>query len=78
MNKATKYCLYKSATFVIQAIFFYNNGKYVRSKNELLPLLNGPEKEILETAVKLKNGANTNFEEMTEKLFNWAKNVDKI
>lgn len=70
--------LYKSATFVIQAIFFYNNGKYVRSKKELLPLLNGSEKEILETAVKLKNGANINFEEMTEKLFNWVKNVDKI
>lgn len=70
--------LYKSATFVIQAVYFYNNGKYIRSKKELLPLLNGPEKEILEIAVKLKNGANTSFEEMTKKLFNWAKNVDKI
>lgn len=66
--------LYKSAVFVIQAIRFYETGKYVKSKAELQNEINPPS-VVLMTAQNLKNGAKVRFEEMSELLINWAKTV---
>lgn len=66
--------LYKSAVFVIQAIRFYETGKYVKSKAELQNEINPPS-VVLMTAQNLKNGAKVHFEEMSELLINWAKTV---
>ena len=63
--------LYKSAVFVIQAVWFYETGKYIKSKAELQKAINPPS-AILTTALNLKNGADIKFEEMSELLLNWA------
>jgi len=65
--------LYKSASFVVQAICFLQTGKYVSRKKDLLPLLFAEEKIIAETFIHLKNGGEVCFAEMSERLFCWAK-----
>ncbi len=64
--------LYKSAAFVLQAVWFYETGKYIKSKTELQKAINPPS-AVLTTAMQLKNGASVKFEEMSELLINWAK-----
>ncbi len=66
--------LYKSAVFVLQAVYFYETGKYIKSKTELQNAINPPS-AVLQTALNLKNGADVKFEEMSELLLNWAKAV---
>ncbi len=66
--------LYKSAVFVLQAAYFYETGKYIKSKTELQNAINPPS-AVLQTALNLKNGADVKFEEMSELLLNWAKAV---
>jgi predicted nucleotidyltransferase len=63
--------LYKSAAFVLQAVWFYETGKYIKSKAELQNAINPPS-AVLTTALNLKNGADVQFEEMSELLINWT------
>lgn len=65
--------LYKSASFVIQAIYFRETGKYIRHQKELSTLVSAPEKVIVDTFMKLKNGETIDFKEMSETLFGWCK-----
>ena len=64
--------LYKSAVFVLQAVWFYETGRYIKSKTQLQKAINPPS-AVLTTAMQLKNGASVKFEEMSELLINWAK-----
>jgi predicted nucleotidyltransferase len=65
--------LYKSASFVVQAIAFKQTGNYIRHQKELLQVVSGDEKVIVETFLKLKNGGTVDFPLMSETLFAWAK-----
>lgn len=64
--------LYKSAVFVIQAVWFYETGRYIKSRVELQKTISPPS-AVLTAALKLKNGAVVKFDEMSELLLNWAK-----
>lgn len=66
--------LYKSAVFVLQAVWFYETGRYIKSKVELQKAIDPPS-AVLNTALELKNGAPVKFEEMSELLLNWTKAV---
>lgn len=70
--------LYKSASFVIQAMVFKDTGKYIRHQKDLLQVVNGEEKEILNDFIALKNGATVEFDTMSEYLFNWVKKLIKL
>ena len=65
--------LYKSASFVLQAITFKRTGKYISHQSELLPLVDVDEKEIIKTFLTLKSGGTVEFERMSTILFNWCK-----
>ncbi len=65
--------LYKSASFVVQAIVFMQTGKYIKHQNELLDVVSADERKIVETFLKLKNGGTVKFGTMSEVLFAWAK-----
>ncbi len=65
--------LYKSASFVVQAIYFQKNGKYIRNQKELLKMLSPDEKVIIDTFLALKNGEVVNLQKMSETLFTWSK-----
>ncbi|MCI8420997.1 MAG: nucleotidyltransferase domain-containing protein [Clostridia bacterium] len=73
-NEGILRSLYKSSVFVIQAIYFYETDKYIKSKIELQKAINPPS-AILETAQNLQNGAIVKFEEMSKLLLNWATAV---
>lgn len=65
--------LYKSASFVIQAITFKQTEKYIRSKNDLLQIALPNEKRIINTFISLNNGGAVDFEKMSQELFVWSK-----
>lgn len=65
--------LYKSASFVVQAIFFRQSGRYIRHQSELLKLVRPEESIIIETFLQLKQGAEVDFQNMSEILFVWSQ-----
>ena len=65
--------LYKSASFVIQAIVFKQNGNYIKHQEELLRAVSSNERGIIETFLNLKNGGTVDFNLMAETLFDWSK-----
>ena len=70
--------LYKSATFTVQAVSYLQTGTYRKKKAELLPVLQQPEREILESAVALKQQTDLDqaeFDRLSEELFRWASNL---
>ena len=66
--------LYKSASFVVQAIAFKQTGEYIKYQKDLLGVVSADERKIVETFLKLKNGDAVEFDIMSEELFAWAKN----
>ena len=65
--------LYKSASFVVQAIAFKKTGKYVKHQKDLLEVVSPDEQAIVRTFLNVKNGAAVDFALMSEALFAWAK-----
>ena len=65
--------LYKSASFVVQAIAFKQTGKYFRFQKDLLDVVSADERKIVENFLKLKSGVAMQFGTMSEELFAWAK-----
>ena len=65
--------LYKSASFVVQAICFKESGKYITKQKDLLDNVSDDEKIIVETFINLKNGGRVEFDKMSEILFEWSK-----
>ncbi|MBQ9951815.1 MAG: nucleotidyltransferase domain-containing protein [Clostridia bacterium] len=65
--------LYKAASFVVQAIAFRQTGKYIRHQKELLQVVSGGERDVVEIFLKLKNGGTVDFNYMSETLFDWAQ-----
>ena len=65
--------LYKSASFVVQAIIFKQTGKYIKHQKELLSVAAPDEQAIVNTFLHLKNGGTVEFGTMSEVLLVWAK-----
>ena len=65
--------LYKSASFVMQAIAFKQTGKYIKQKSKLRDVVSTDERLILDTFSNLKNGGEVDFDLMSEALFFWSK-----
>lgn len=66
--------LYKSASFVVQAICFEQTGTYISHQNDLLQIVAPNERVIVDTFLGMKNGGEIDFQEMSETLFTWSKN----
>ena len=65
--------LYKSASFVVQAIVFKQTGNYIKHQEELLAVTNLNEQAIINTFLSLKKGGIVDFILMSDTLFDWAK-----
>ena len=65
--------LYKSASFVVQAIVFKQTGIYRKHQKELLQVASPDERNIVDIFLKLKNGGMVDFLLMSEALFIWSK-----
>ena len=67
--------LYKSASFVVQAIAFKETGNYISHQKDLLQVVSSAEQAIVETFLTLKNGGTVDFKLMSEILFAWSKKL---
>ena len=65
--------LYKSASFVVQAICYLQTGNYIRRQLDLLPELSAEEREIVQTFLALKRGEMVDFQTDSEKLVSWCQ-----
>ena len=65
--------LYKSASFVVQAIVFKQTGNYIKHQEELLTVATPNEQVIINTFIGLKKGGTVDFIPMSDALFVWAK-----
>ena len=65
--------LYKSASFVVQAIVFKQTGNYIKHQRELLTVANPDEQAIINTFLSLKKGGTVDFIPMSETMFTWSK-----
>ena len=74
--------LYKSASFVVQAICFKQTGNYMSRQKDLLSSISSAERSIIDTFLSLKSGRGIEFDRMSEELFLWSKawieNVDRV
>ena len=64
--------LYKSASFVVQAIVFKQTGRYMKQQEELRIVAAPNEQIIINTFLRLKNGGTVDFIPMSDALFAWA------
>jgi predicted nucleotidyltransferase len=64
--------LYKSASFVVQAIAFRQTGRYFSRQKDLLDVVSPAEQAIVNTVLHLKNGGAVDFDAMSQTLFAWA------
>ena len=67
------YGLYKSASFVVQAIVFAQTGKYIKHQKELLSVAAPDEQAIVQTFLNLKNGGAVDFSRASEALLGFAQ-----
>lgn len=65
--------LYKSASFVVQAIVYQQTGTYHSRQEQLLQTAAPEERAIVETYVSLKQGTTVDFDRMSQVLFVWAQ-----
>ena len=65
--------LYKSASFVVQAIIFKQTNNYIKYQKELLQVALPNERMIIENFLKYKNGEEVDFNEASQSLFVWSK-----
>ena len=65
--------LYKSASFVVQAIVFQQTGNYIKHQEELLQVVSSDEQVIVENFMNLKKGGTVDFNLRSETLFDWSK-----
>ena len=67
--------IYKSAVFILQAIAFYEIGKYERQKSTLQSLLKPKDQNILQSGIELKEKdqiSKEEFDKLSELMLKWA------
>ncbi len=70
--------LYKSASFVVQAIVYKETRRYISRQKDLLQTVSPDEKAVVEAFLTLKNGGEIDFDKMSEALFVWSgKHIKK-
>ena len=66
---------YKGVFFILQNWYYLTHGVFVATKAELLCLLDGKNKAVLERAVVFANGADYDFAESFSLLFTWCQEL---
>ncbi len=64
---------YKGVFFILQNLYYLTHGKFVATKAELLQLLEGKNRAVLERSISLYNGGVYDFAESFELLFTWCQ-----
>ena len=76
-NKENLKYSYKSVFFILQNLYYLKNKKFIKTKKELLNLLEGKNREVLEYSILLNNENEYDFDKYFELLFTWCKETMK-
>ncbi len=68
---------YKGVFFILQNLYYLTHGKFVATKAELLQVLDGKNRTVLEHSVTLNNEDSYDFTESFELLFTWCQETLK-
>ena len=68
---------YKSVFFILQNLYYLKHGKYIAAKAELLPLLEGKNRAVMERSMELSSGTAHDFSDSFELLFTWCQDTLK-
>ncbi len=66
---------YKSVFFILQNLHYLRSGCFIATKQSLLWALKDQDKEILETAMILRDAESYDFDTAFSLLFNWCKHT---
>ncbi|NLG19167.1 MAG: nucleotidyltransferase domain-containing protein [Fibrobacter sp.] len=72
--------LYKGAVFVIQALYYYRTGIYIKKHSDLIEKVSPEEHILLKTYLEMKCdqlAQEINFYELSRVLFDWAGQIIK-
>ena len=64
---------YKGVFFILQTVYYLRHGQYIATKAELLPLLEGKDRAVMERALSLEEGASYDFSDSFTLLFTWCQ-----
>lgn len=76
-NLAQLPCTYRSVFFILQNLFYLEHGVFVQTKAELLSLLSGEDRSVLDTAMQLAQGGKYDFPAAFSLLFSWCQDTMK-
>ena len=68
---------YKGVFFILQNLYYLTHGKFIVTKAELLPLLDGQNHDVLQRSLDLNNGIAHDFQESFTLLFSWCQEIIK-
>lgn len=72
-NRAALPGCYKAVFFILQDLHYQRTGRFVQTKRDLLAQLEGDDREVLQRAMDLRQGADYDFAEAYTRLFNWCQ-----
>jgi predicted nucleotidyltransferase len=64
---------YKCVFFILQDLYFLKSSRFVSTKAELLPLLEGKDYAVMQRSMDMIQGLSFNFEDSFELLFSWCQ-----
>lgn len=64
---------YKSVFFILQNLHYLRTGQFIGTKVELLSLLNGNDRDVLNCSINLSNQKEYDFQKCFELLFAWCQ-----
>jgi predicted nucleotidyltransferase len=68
---------YKGVFFILQNVYYLKTGVFAMTKKELLTMLLGEDRAVMETAMQLSEGGSYDFDRAWETLFCWCASVLK-
>jgi len=72
-NQAALPGSYKGVFFILQNLYYLTHGRFIVSKAELLPLLEGKNHAVLQRAMDLNSGKSYDFSDSFTLLFAWCQ-----
>ena len=69
---------YKGVFFILQNLYYLQEGEFISTKAGLLPLLSGKDREILHTAMQLNSGEPYDFSQCFKLLFTWCQDTLEV
>lgn len=65
--------LYKGAFFVLQNLHYLRGGEFAQNKKQLLSMLGGADRELLDRAMRITAGEAFDFEDNYRLIFDWCR-----